>query len=119
MLDHVATLFPGTPPGDFVLVHGDCRYRRKDGSIDWDRSADQLAAQEATKRGWRTEAHPVDWDAIDQADWGPAGRARNQHMVDLGARLCIAFPGGNGTWHCKDAAQKAGIAVIRLADIPA
>jgi hypothetical protein len=118
MLDYVATLYPGTAPEDFVLVHGDCRFRRKDGTIDYNRSADQLAEQEARRRGWRTDPHPVDWDALDRSQYSAAGRGRNQRMVDLGADICIAFPGGEGTRHCKNAAARAGITVITLAEIP-
>lgn len=118
-LDYVATLFPHAAPRDFVLVHGDCVYRRADGTIDDDRSADQLAAQEARRRGWRPEGHPVDWDSIPRRQWSAAGRGRNQHMVDLGAAICIAFPGGDGTRHCRNAARQAGIPVLTLADIPA
>lgn len=117
-LAHVEGLFPHTAPGDFVLVHGDCKYRRPDGTIDYDRSADQLAAQEATKRGWQVEAHPVDWDAIPPSQHSVAGRGRNAHMVSLGAAICIAFPGGGGTRNCRNTAERAGIPVIRLADVP-
>jgi hypothetical protein len=117
-LAHIATLFPDAVPADFVLVHGDCECRREDGSIDPDRSADQLAAQEAAGRGWRCEPHPVDWEAIPARHWSRAGRSRNERMVGLGAAVCVAFPGGGGTRHCTNAARAAGIPVLTLADIP-
>ncbi len=61
-----------------TIVHGDCptgadactdRWaRRRDGSVE-------------------LELHPADW-----AKWGKsAGPARNRHMIDLGADMCIAF----------------------------
>lgn len=117
-LAHVEALFPHTAPGDFILVHGNCKFRRPDGTIDYDRSADQLALQEAVKRGWQTEAHPVDWDSIPRSQYSAAGRGRNEHMVSLGAAICIAFPGGGGTRNCRNTAERAGIPVIRLADVP-
>jgi hypothetical protein len=40
--------------------------------------------------------------------------ARNQHMVDLGADVCLAFATkwASGTGHCARRARKAGIPVI-------
>jgi hypothetical protein len=35
-------------------------------------------------------------------------------MADLGAELCIAFPGGNGTADMVHRAEKAGIEVDRV-----
>lgn len=79
-----------------VLVHGDAR------------GADRAAAHAARSLGWATEAHPADWSR-----GRGAGPARNQHMVDLGADLCLAFPlpGSRGTWDCVRRAKAAGIPV--------
>lgn len=89
----------GARPGEIVLVHGDAT------------GADQLAADEAQRLGWRTEAHPADWDAYGKA----AGPRRNAEMVRLGASYLVAFPGGHGTAHCRRIALTAGIPVI---DVP-
>jgi hypothetical protein len=53
-----------------------------------------------------TEAHPYE-------RYG-SPRARNQHMVDLGADICLAFATSwaSGTGMCARMARKAGIPVI-------
>ena len=77
------------------------------------RGADQLAHALATELGMNTEVHPAAWDEHGKA----AGFIRNQHMVDLVADLCLAFPLGiehgrsRGTQHAMAAAKKAGIPV--------
>jgi hypothetical protein len=112
-LNHLGAHFIfGVKPEEIVLVHGDCKRRKRDGSFDPDRSADQLAAQEAADLGWDTEPHPVDWDKIPPSKWSEAGRSRNKKMVDLGAHYLIAFPGGSGTKHCRRLALAAHIPVI-------
>lgn len=113
VLAHLQDLYiHGVEPEDIVLVHGDCKRYLEDGSIDLDRSADQLAAQEAADLGWQTEPHEAKWDL-----YGPkaAGPIRNKEMVALGANYCIAFPGNEGTKNCRRLAKAAGIPVI---DIP-
>jgi len=101
----------GVEPEDIVLVHGDCKRYLEDGSLDLDRSTDQLAAQEAADLGWQTEPHPV--LDLHYRRWGKAAPLRrNQAMVDTGANYCVVFPGGNGTAHCKRAALDARIPVI-------
>lgn len=61
--------------------------------------------------GWPEEAHPAEWEK-----WGKsAGFRRNQEMVDSGADLCLAFPGGRGTMHCVRCAEEAGIPVRHVA----
>jgi hypothetical protein len=108
----------GVKPEEIVLVHGDCRRKRLDGSFDPDRSADQLAEQEARKLGWSTEPHPVDWPSIPRSKWSEAGRGRNMLMVRLGANYCVAFPGGTGTAHCRRLALHARIPVIDIPEAP-
>lgn len=102
----------GVTPGQIVLVHGDCKRFKQDGSFDPDRSADQLAEQEARKLGWQVEPHEADWTT-----YGPkaAGPIRNKLMVRLGAHYCLAFTGGEGTKNCKRLAKAAGIPII---DVP-
>lgn len=76
---------------------------------------------------WRTrgpvERHPADW-----SKGRGAGPARNAHMVNLGADLCIAFisdctsprcriPGrhdSHGATGCARLAEAAGIPVLRV-----
>jgi len=98
----------GALPEEVVLVHGDCKRYKDDGSFDPDRSADQLAKQEAEKLGWRTEPHPAKWKQYGDS----AGPIRNQAMVRLGAHYLVAFHGGEGTKHCRRLAINARIPVI-------
>lgn len=108
-LRHLNDLYiHGVAPEEIVLVHGDCKRYKEDGSFDPDRSADQLADQEARKLGWRTEPHEAKWKQYGAA----AGPVRNKHMVSLGAGYFIAFPGGSGTAHCRRLALAARIPVI-------
>ena len=70
--------------------------------------ADSLAAEEAALRGLDVEAHPADWAAHGKA----AGPIRNQRMLDAGADLVIAFPGGRGTADMVRRSSEAGIVVL-------
>lgn len=83
---------------DVTLVHGGAR------------GADLMAYNAALAFGWKVEVHNADWDTHGKR----AGLIRNQHMVDLGADLCIAFSRNNsrGTAHCALAAEAAGIPTI-------
>ena len=56
--------------------------------------------------GWPSEGHPADWKRFKKA----AGPYRNQHMVDLGFDVCLAFPlpSSRGTWDCVNRARRAG-----------
>lgn len=81
-----------------TIVHGQCPY----GGVDL------YADQWATAREMVSpERHP--------AERGPRGQilgpARNSKMVNLGANLCLAFPGPNskGTWDCAAKAVNADI----------
>ncbi len=79
---------------------------------------------------WR-EPHRADWDTCapgcrpghrkqraDGTTWCPtAGHRRNQHMVDLGASVVLAFfaaPDSKGTSNCVQAAERAGLPVRRF-----
>lgn len=97
--------------GTLTVVHGDCpsgadRFARK-----WCVMADPFAGP--TDIRVIQECHAADWDRFGKA----AGFRRNAEMVALGADLVLAFPWpgdrklSRGTWHCIDAARKAGLIV--------
>lgn len=73
------------------------------------RGVDDAAKRAAIDMRADHEPHPADWNTHGEA----ADRRRNQEMVDLGARICLAFPGPQsvGTWDCIRRATKAGIHV--------
>lgn len=72
--------------------------------------ADTLCVAVAKELGFSIETHPADWGKYGNA----AGPIRNQEMVDLGADMCIAFPGGRGTEDCLRKAEQKGINVLRV-----
>ena len=72
--------------------------------------ADRLAATIAADYGFRVESYPADWDTHSRA----AGPIRNQQMLDAGADLVIAFPGGRGTTDMSNRAQRAGVPVLKV-----
>lgn len=100
------------PDRELVIVDGACPT-----------GADQIAHEWARKYGAMTERHR----ARDFGSWPAAGPRRNDHMVRLGADLCIAFigpctsrrchrtdpHGSHGATHCAQLAEKAGIPVKR------
>lgn len=83
-------------PRDATVVHGGAS------------GLDSLVAAECRAKGIVTEAHPAAWKEHGRR----AGPLRNQRMADLGADLCIAFPGGRGTNDMARRATAAGIPVI-------
>jgi predicted Rossmann-fold nucleotide-binding protein len=98
--DVIGKALANAAPGKHTLVHGACR------------GADSIAAEIAKARGWRIEPRYP-----DTARYGSprAFHIRNQEMVDAGADLLIAFPGGNGTADCVRRAKRAGIPVQGVA----
>lgn len=98
-----------------TLVHGDCKRYLPGGRVDPTRSVDQLARQIALLLRWTPEGHPVTQAMKDE--WGPyrAFTERNRIMVELGADLCVGFPGGRGTANCVKLAREAGIKVMEVA----
>lgn len=117
MLEAAARLLGEHRADEVTLVHGDCVRRNPDGSIDRDRSADQLAAQTALAFGWNVESHGVT-DAEYRQHGDQIFRDRNQEMVDAGADICVVFPGGGGTADCSERARKAGIKRLILETAP-
>jgi hypothetical protein len=82
---------------DLLIVHGGS------GRVD-------LAAGEWAQSGRAREAVvPADWAHLGKS----AGPRRNQHMVNYGAALCLAFWDGEsrGTLDCIKRAVRAGILV--------
>jgi hypothetical protein len=54
-------------------------------------------------------------DTQYDGEWPAAGPRRNQRMLDtFQPDLVAAFPGGNGTKSCVDAASLRGIPVIKI-----
>ena len=84
------------------------------------RGLDSMAASVARHSGHRVEAYPAQWDVHGRS----AGPKRNDHMISLGADLVLAFPmhrrgdatGSRGTWHCAEAARRAGLPVLVVWD---
>lgn len=88
-----------------VVVDGECPY----GGVD--EYAHEWACAHVTHCA--SERHPAQWKQLGKA----AGMARNQLMVDLGADVCLGFPGpsSRGTVHCMERARAAGIPVVQVA----
>lgn len=73
--------------------------------------ADSLADDWAIGRDVLVEPHPADWAVHGRA----AGPIRNQEMLEAGADLVIAFPGGRGTGDMIRRARRAGVRVAIVA----
>jgi predicted polyphosphate/ATP-dependent NAD kinase len=84
--------------GQHVLVHGGAN------------GLDRIAAKIAAEWGWGVEEHPASWATYGRR----AGPLRNQRMVDAGADVLLAFPGGVGTRDCVRRAGRAAIPVISI-----
>jgi hypothetical protein len=69
--------------------------------------ADTIAGEAAQNLGFPVEVWPADW----RSEGKGAGPRRNQRMVDAGADVVLAFPGGRGTADCVRRAKAAGIYV--------
>jgi len=74
------------------------------------RGADLLAERAAYERGYPVERFPANWEKYARA----AGPIRNKQMLESGADLVIAFPGGKGTANMIKIAENAGIPVRRI-----
>ncbi|CAM4352371.1 hypothetical protein [Nocardiopsis rhodophaea] len=102
-------------PGRHTLVNGACKVIDAHGRYHRPRSneepgADRLATEYALGCGWDIAYYPPHWRQYGRA----AGPVRNRWMVEDGADLVIAFPGGSGTAHLVREAEKAGIPVRRI-----
>lgn len=98
-------------PPPYIFVNGDCPDPKDDPGK---RSVDKIVQDwcDMFDDAFVHEDHKADWKT-----WGSAaGPKRNQHMVDLGASFCLAFPDGKsaGTRGCAKKAQDAGIRTLIL-----
>lgn len=72
------------------------------------RGADSVAATVAKTRGIHTAIVYALWDFYGK----PAGPRRNEAMIEgLKPHLVVAFPGGRGTQHSIETAERNGIEV--------
>lgn len=77
---------------------------------------DTLAWKWADRRGFPMKSFPADWAKFGLS----AGPIRNGDMAKFVAdhedpeKICIAFPGGDGTWNMIAHAERYGIRVIRI-----
>ena len=92
------TVMAALCPDWVTVVHGGAR------------GADEHCEHFATERGLTTEVHYAAWNLHGKA----AGPIRNQAMLDAGADLVIAFPGGAGTADMVGRARSAGVPVLHV-----
>lgn len=97
--DVVWSVLHAFDPDRVIIVHGDAR------------GADSLADHVARGFGFKTDPHPADWQRHGKG----AGPIRNQQMLDAGADLVVAFPGGRGTADMVRRAREAGVPVMEVA----
>lgn len=81
-----------------TVRHGDCR------------GVDRQAHEWARQRCISVERCPADWITHGRA----AGPIRNRQMLDAGADLVVAFPGGRGTADMVKQARARGVEVVML-----
>ena len=99
-------------------VYGNLRWDLRDAAEAGDltiitggaRGADTLAQQIALESRYGTETWRADWKRHGK---GP-GPIRNQQMLDAGADLVLAFPGGRGTADMVRRAREAGVPVLEV-----
>lgn len=72
------------------------------------RGADLLAAQWAQRNNVKYETFVARWDLYGAF----AGHERNNRMLEAGAQLVMAFPGGVGTANMVRIAREADVTVI-------
>lgn len=94
----VARVLSSLDPRSLTVVHGGAP------------GADSLADDWCRTFGVAVDPHPADWKRYGRA----AGPIRNREMVNAGADLVIAFPGGDGTADCVRAAYDADLTVLEV-----
>lgn len=107
---------------EIVLVQGACP------GVRTFPGADRIAAEWARSYGATVESHPAqNHPTEDFGPWPGCGPRRNNHMVNLGANICLAFVnpcrkplcrkvvphGSHGATGCYLMAEDAGIPVKR------
>lgn len=75
---------------------------------------DAFAHRWAHRKGVRQETFAADWKAFGKA----AGPLRNRRMLEAGADLVLAFPGGKGTADMVRQARRAGVQVESAEETP-
>lgn len=83
---------------DAIVIHGGAP------------GADSWAGHIAGRLGLDVEVYPANWKKYGRA----AGPIRNREMLDSGADLVIAFPGGVGTQNMITQAGLMGVPVLRV-----
>ena len=123
VFEALAEVYSELPEGDWLwVVHGGASGVDKAAAVwawSWHRNG----------RNVYWEEHEAQWSALCRDTCQPqhrrrrkngtsycpaAGNYRNQVMVDLGAELVLAFPGGSGTADCKRRAAAAGIKIREI-----
>jgi predicted Rossmann-fold nucleotide-binding protein len=94
--DTIGKAMANAAPGKHTLVHGA------------QTGADTVAADIAKARGWTVEPHPPN---VERYGSPAAFHIRNADMIEAGADILLAFPGGAGTASMVRRARKAGIHV--------
>jgi hypothetical protein len=103
----ILQILRGLHGSDLRVLHGAC----PTGVDAWTQEICESA-------GITVKGFPADWDSLGKR----AGPERNIRMVGLVASWLalghtaqvIAFPGGSGTAHCADTAEKCGLDVSRI-----
>lgn len=72
--------------------------------------ADALAKQFARENGISFEEFPAEWERLGKS----AGPIRNQKMIDSGADLVVAFPGGKGTTDMVRRANRVRVTAVHV-----
>ena len=93
VLDRLAT----TLSKPIVVIHGNAK------------GTDTIADHWARDRGHTPDPYPVDAKLDGYSELAP--KMRNHRMLDQGPEIVVAFPGGPGTRHMTEIAQKARVPI--------
>lgn len=113
--------------GFMTVVHGDCPKGPDRVARDYCRRMNDGAVEAIGGPALQEEPHPAKWRLNDVFN-RHAGFERNEHMVNLGATVCLAFidvckdkkckqlslHGSHGTEHCAHLAKAKGITTVRF-----
>lgn len=90
------------------LSQGGCWCNPVDDKWQKTYGVDYFAWLWAKERGVRSRTYHADWENYGRS----AGPRRNSTMVNDGADIVLAFPGGRGTKGCVELARAAGLFVL-------